>query len=188
MAKQQGKIISVPIHKVKEGMQVVLRGKVFNNTILINTKSFTDGIQRIGIPIKQTGISTKLLLAFNGTASDYILKVPLEECKALVVDFTTDLGTILYPLKYSQWQSAIDNDEVDTGRLVDFVVVTNSESESNKSFTYAKIIPTKVVILDKEDKFYLMWLYDKLKEQYKEDPNTQDMLKLKSIIGKLPYS
>lgn len=83
------------------------------------------------------------------------------ELKTLVVEYLhdEDNGIIIprhmrtmktVPLKYSQWQSSIDNGEVDADKVVTFEVITERKRYEGDGDTYlkeiAKIIPIKTKI------------------------------------------
>lgn len=130
MAKKQGKIKSIPVTNVIEGMQVLTPYEV---GIIIENNS--NSLKEYTIKRKDGG------LVFYSK----------NKLKTLVVEYEEDLtnhnidshnwcsrcnNSIFHksehklklftiPLKYSQWQNAIDNGEVDSDKVVEFEIIEN---------------------------------------------------------------
>lgn len=135
--KKQGKVKSIPLTKeqVIEGINVLV-----------------DGDDAIFIVITTDDISGKVRVQCKESGNSI---VDASELKTLVVEYTVqiphpELGSITsfpyqLPLKYSQWQSAIDNGEVDSDKEVEFEIVPRylEEKDVNSSNGFAKIIPQK---------------------------------------------
>lgn len=119
----KGKIVSVPVKEVIEGMQVL-----FNETILFVKNIRSNGRFDLRKDDKYDGYSNTTLEDFSG----YIKTLVMEYDKSIYEPAGTFRGTMVQlPLKYSQWESVLKNGEADTDIMVRFVpVVTNIESNS----------------------------------------------------------
>jgi len=132
--KKQGKIVSTPVKEVTDGMQVI--DTVFNRIVKI-TKSELNGLGSAFLKPVEIG--------YTDENNQYRLgNRDLDELKTLVVEFETELNNLVInqlPLKYSQWQSAIDKGEVDSDKIVEFEIISIEHFSPNPN--YAKIIPQK---------------------------------------------
>ena len=149
----EGKVIDIPVKEVTKGMQVILINKSTGNML----------IRRVVAMLTDT----KVRLEFQGILSE----VKLSELKELVIEYeeeptkeqiqqirsTYDCAFYGYnwqakvdklrkskqlPLKYSQWQAAIDNGEVRSNKKVKFEIMDYGNKQYGHPI-YAKIIPQK---------------------------------------------
>lgn len=143
--KLQGKIKAIPVKEVTEGMQVLVQGlimkidKVFdkNNPIIIGRNGKGDLVHRsIHISFIQT-----LVVEYDDTHYESHSSPIIKQL----------------PLKYSQWQAAIDNNEVDRDKVVTFEFMhshhSKNEAQRQGSYnivTYVKIIPEKKLMVEYE--------------------------------------
>lgn len=160
MTRLTGKVKSIPVKEVTEGIQV-------------KEKNYVCRVEWID---KDAINSIQLSLVKNPSIKSWHTK---EELKTIVVEYEGilpfktqgqsknekgDIGIYQLPLKYSQWQSSIDNGEVDSDKEVEFEKVrTARDSKSNffktksdsipliETFNYAKIIPQKKKVYSEED-------------------------------------
>lgn len=138
MTRLKGKIKSIPVISVTEGMQVLLN----NNVIAIVKKIKDNGFIIIHNPNYDDGDTTPDALKTLVVEYEQFEKGNFKEFPHLKQ----------LPLKYSQWQTAIDNGEVDSDKEVEFEVVTraipcpdNIEGcELLHVRTYVKIIPQRL--------------------------------------------
>lgn len=149
--RKQGKIKSISVTEVSKGMQVIFENKICK-IISIDNKN-----QRCKL---------------NHPIFNHQYPAFFKELKTLVVeyeneteiDFTyTKLTTKQLPLKYSQWQSALDNNEVDSDKTVEFETknIINTELNNNKILVpiLAKIIPTKKKLYTEEEVKKILWFH-----------------------------
>lgn len=142
----KGKIKSVPVKEVTEGMKVLWTNPGTKVTHILTVR-----------PNHIQYVNEDLAIAYA--------KQIIDELKTLVVEYERDcnearcLGgdihnckTLQLPLKYSQWQAAINAGEVDSDKVVEFeikgidLVGTNTgqpDYDWNKQYQIAKIIPQK---------------------------------------------
>jgi hypothetical protein len=152
MAKKQGKVKMVPAKEIREGMQF--------------------------IDTNRGGLIVKITSTDGGIMVDNHWRVAGGWLMMLVVEYTEyeqvypksgrdfqghekyDDVTYQIPLKYSQWQSAIDNGELNSDKMVEFEIVkraynkdgfpiTNAVYEDDYVKSYAKIIP-----IEKKERLY----------------------------------
>jgi len=139
--KKQGKIKAIPVKEITKGIQVLwencMKGYIYT-IIDVDEDHF--------------------VLKSKNTQSFRLSKLHKASIQTLVVEFKTEVVNTLsgstkrltdqIPLKFSQWQAAIDNDEVDTNKEVIFQI---SATRSTKPWEwYARIIPSKSkVVIDK---------------------------------------
>lgn len=135
----QGKVKSISVKEVPARMQLLT----------------PIGVRRVG---KAEHIKEDSIL-INGVWWDrVVLKTLVVECEETVVghdrygEQEADITRIL-PLKHSQWQSAIDNGEVDSDKEVRFEILNTPGPNE-----YAKIIPQKKRMYSEEEVISLMWL------------------------------
>ena len=142
--KKQGKVKSVPV-KAKDltkGIQVIDK---FGNVSKVYS---IDSINKNYVEIE--------ILCRDGEIryhSDY-----LENLKTLVVEYDyrgaydgKPHHLTQLPLKRSQWQSAIDNNEVDSDKIVDFEIIDPILKSHLSDQEYAEIIPQKKRVYTFED-------------------------------------
>lgn len=158
--KLQGKIKAIPVKKVTEGMQVL---QPWVDEVLNRPTTVWKVIS------KERGI-IKIKRAENYIES--ITEESIHKLKTLVVEYTINgdeqwseeggafIPTITkqLPLKYKQWQSAIDNGEVDSDESVEFEYI---EMGLYDQVSYAKIIPTKKKMYSEDEVAELLYQYDK---------------------------
>jgi hypothetical protein len=105
-------IKSIPVTSVTEGMQIV---RTTNNQVLIIERIDSD---ENGIPFVQ-------FKGFGGSCA------PLSQLKTIVVEYDyiddIDVYKTQLPLKHSDWQQAIDDGLVDSGKEVEAETVYNEE-------------------------------------------------------------
>lgn len=175
--KLQGKIKSIPITHSKIGMQILLSANVNNkwqNIIGKITKVFTD--------------HTHTLVNIDKLKN---LGIESIELKILVIEYTEFNQYIgenegynsikQIPLKYSQWQAAVDTNEVDSDKIVEFKIIFANPD----SFNIAKIIPSEksnnlVEVINKQ---HLEFIYNRMIDNHSENPHYDYMLKFKEIIN-----
>jgi len=134
--KKQGKIKAIPVKGITEGIQVC----------------FTSGGKLIPVIVAS---AKSIHYKDNEINIDYAKQI-MSELKTLVVECEEPLSQNYdikksLPLKYSQWQSAIDNGEVDSGKVVEFEIKagyrnlgkSNGERFDEAKLVIAKIIPQK---------------------------------------------
>jgi hypothetical protein len=98
MVIKQGKVKSVPVSEVTEGMQVVLKNQIIN---LIGDMLFNKDL----IEVCKT-----LVVEYELEKKNY----------SLDNSYTKKFKEMQIPLKFKQWQAAIDNNEVDSEKIVNF--------------------------------------------------------------------
>lgn len=150
MAKKQGKVKAIPAKEVTEGMQI---------TWLTSTGRLTSKVKEIR--------GNVYWVEFNGRPLN-ILPVDRDMAEILIVEYEISPGETMsngnvwrgagntfeqVPLKFSQWQAAIENGEVDSNKVVEFEfknLVGNIEFDGcadprtgMKDSWIAKIIPQK---------------------------------------------
>lgn len=149
----QGKVKSISVKEVTEGIQVLYKNQIHRVTEISNHE------------FKKEYMSAKMAYILADSSS----YAYLEELKTLVVeyeDYSKSLRstvTLGLPLKYSQWQSAIDSGEVDSDKVIKFEIkthtrdtseITGADGELNglpMQFQYAKIIPQKKRMYSEEE-------------------------------------
>ncbi len=142
---KQGHVKAVPAHDLSEGSQVIYKNKVY-----VNQKN-----NIINFP-QLNGLAPAQLYAPTIIKHLSILVVEFEFIKQDTdkVHLGSD-GIKIIPLKYSQWQAAIDNNEVDNDKPVNFEITSlpwpvrsqniihNMDGELGSHYL-AKIIPSKI--------------------------------------------
>lgn len=132
MTRLKGKVKAIPVISVTEGQQVL-----YSNSI----------------EVLQAVISSEKHCFLKGYDPEDLVEIT--ELKTLVVEYRKETHnpndtyphrTLIkqLPLKYSQWQSAIDNGEVDNDKEVEFEVVNmvlSTTCEDDYDYQIAKIIP-----------------------------------------------
>lgn len=190
MNRLQGKIISIPVKEVTEGMQVVWSDS--NGIAILVLKVCKTSDERGG---KQIGLTKDGKYAVN------IMYCDISELRTLVVEYNTETNPLAkrpmfvqIPLKYKQWESAIENEEVYTDKVIEFEILVSTcnkcmlvegmhESPDccGKYISYAKIIPQR----DSKTKLHLQWIYNHMINLHKENKNYDYMIKFKEIIDLL---
>lgn len=143
MAKKQGKIISTPVKEVTKGMQVT-RDNVQIYIITDTSESHKGWV--VGNCIKGPKNIGLRISTLRTLAVEYQRAMSGQNCPLGLADDGTE--TIRLPLKRSQWQPAIDNREIDNGKVVDFEIIELYPDYESKllrlnAFDAAKIIPKK---------------------------------------------
>jgi len=134
--KKQGKIKAIPVKEVTEGMQVLwencMNGYIYTvieveeNHFVIKAQGVQSYHVRLQkIQIHKTSIQTLVV--------EYVPNYRNEDGT-----YNRQFDTEQLSLKHSQWQAAIDNNEVDTDKTVEFEIISNGQGE--KWIKYAKII------------------------------------------------
>lgn len=157
MTRLKGKVKSIPVTQVTEEMQV-------------QWVRWKDKIYKVAIhfPIDK---QVRLIELGDKVQSHAI---DISELKTLVVEYkyeyeydddsrqtVYDIRTKQLPLKYSQWQSAIDNGEVDSEKEIEWEEFTiNAQSLTKDWVRGAKIIPQKKKRMYSEEdmKQFGLWL------------------------------
>lgn len=134
MTKMQGKVKAISVTEITEKTQVTWKNKVFT----VYRREENDFCR---LQLKDFKFPSHL--------------IPVSELKTLVVEYPEIIGIVAgfggscpvgefkqLPLKYSQWQSVIDNGEVDSDKTVEFEIV-NDFNVGKSYISYAKIIPQK---------------------------------------------
>lgn len=140
--RKQGKIKSIPVTEVIEGMQVYHNIHGIGKVLRIDEDRFTVRLGVFDLTHRNFSISELKTLVFE---------YPSNQEEILRGEIPKDFKQI--PLKYSQWQSALDNNEVDSDKVVEFeikdILINISPKNSplhktvfNKT-QIAKVIPTK---------------------------------------------
>lgn len=149
MTRLKGKVKSIPLEEAIEGIQVV------KSFVTINLKIWIISEIKNGL--------ANLYSARTRDIDDSIGGVNIKELKTLVIVFETkdtndDGFDRSLPLKYSQWQSAIDNGEVDSDKEVEFEIKQfMDEDEDYEIVTFAKIIPQKRKVYTREELRKAVW-------------------------------
>lgn len=152
MAKKQGKIKAIPVKEVTEGMQVVLNSRFVCKVISIYTDGYY-GLQYIDGTITSTRCIEKTkTLVVEYEDLDRISALQSLDCEP--EDYNTYKQI---PLKYSQWESALDNGEVDSDKVVEFEIKGLEVIESDSH--YAKVIPQKKRIYTRNEVEKLIMKY-----------------------------
>lgn len=159
MTRLKGKVKSISVKEVTEGMQVGWEGvnrfhfgkteKVVDKVYVKVNLETTNGHDTVPIDLLKT-----LVVEYgNGVEIGIIEK----EGNSLLMKELPKQQMRQLPLKYSQWQSAIDNGEVDSDKEVEFEIkhgfVHGGEGEIVDKFCarYAKIIPQKKRVYSEEE-------------------------------------
>jgi hypothetical protein len=163
--KHQGKIKAIPVKEVTEGMQVL-----WNPWSVAGAEFTVDNIYKISKKLA-SNTSVNVIRIHDGYTYDAVL---VEQLEILVVEYESyeqtwpqsgrDAGgfeqhgnvTKQIPLKYSQWQSAIDNNEVNSDKTVEFEII---EMGLYDQVNYAKIIPQKKRMYTSEEVELLICSY-----------------------------
>jgi hypothetical protein len=104
--KIQGKIIAIPVKEVFEGMQVMYNGIIFH----IEKISDNDSVK---------------LLDLNGNMEISRLKqIIVESSEKYMTNPPRPVSSLI--LKYSQWQSTINNGMIDSNKTIEFEVIDNT--------------------------------------------------------------
>ena len=120
MAKKQGKVKSISLNEVRKNMQVMHP----NGNILVIKE-----LQPLSVDLKPLPDSylTTMVISNNTFKGSSQCWQP-HELKTLVIEYDFDQGKFAapslrqIPLKYSQWEAAVNNQEVDSDKIVDFDV------------------------------------------------------------------
>lgn len=155
--KKHGKIKSVPVKEVTEGMQVIS-----NRHLLNELGSLGKVVKVLGdmVYIYSLNEKAEYMNYFADREKQIMFHYikPIIELKTLVVEYELgykdDVGherINQISLKNSQWQKAVHNGEVDGDKIVEFqIVVEESSYEDDETIrpmtyrtVYAKIIPAK---------------------------------------------
>lgn len=146
MKHLQGKVISIPVKEVTEGMQVLTQYGI------CTVRAFKDNIVWILM------LGNKNPLSFKDACLGYDYTLLVTELKTLVVEYKEEghedwagdnyTGEPIWidgkvkqlPLKYSQWQSVIDSGKVDSDKIVEFEIINRPYLDDRD---IAKIIPQK---------------------------------------------
>lgn len=190
-----------------------MKGKVKS----IETKDVSRNKQllhsKYGIVTSEGGAGSIVRLS-NKTAVDYReLKTLVVEYEELDLAYNEDkrnldrlkegfpLQTKQLPLKYSQWQEVIDNNEIDTDKEIEFelayymkdnteetlkeFMVAKSEAliSSGKAVLYAKIVPKKKYKLYSKEEIEELLLKFSLWENGIIKPNDSEIKTGKSIVA-----
>lgn len=157
--KKQGKVKAIPVKEVTEGMQVVRNNNIGKIIGLPHYNKFTE----------EHLVDVKWKSGILSPVNDITL------LKTLVVEyedvwFTTgkpkggfSKGIKQLPLKYSQWQSAIDNGEVNSDKVVEFEIMDfkgwDFLKQENHPDQFAKIIPQNKRMYTEDDfNTFALWL------------------------------
>lgn len=132
MEKFNGNVISIRVFEPKEGMQVLY-------------KTFVGVVKHIDEKHNHVMVRYERL--------DLERYLPIEELKTLVVDYEDNGWRKQLPLKYSQWQAAVDKGEVDSDKTVTVEIGggLNQYPYNERGVTYAKIIPKKKRLYTEEE-------------------------------------
>src|SRR5579859_4939066 len=131
----KGKIVSIPLFPadIKAGMQIALFHKDGSKSALyVDAFQEKTGFLCYGYP--NTTVHSNVFLNF-GKDSEYTVKGIIVEFEQEVREGETVRREL--PMKYSQWKTSLDKNEVDSGKEITF------ETIETKGKKYAKIIPPK---------------------------------------------
>jgi hypothetical protein len=109
--KNIGKVISIPVKGVTEGMQIIDEVGIIRK-VITKAPGYVETRDIKGEYFNRVIVSTilkTLVVEYDDTHYSH---------------YETHQNSIIkqLPLKYSQWQSAIDNSEVDTDKIVEFEI------------------------------------------------------------------
>ncbi len=149
--KLKGKVKSIPVTEVTEEMQVIYNDGNKDYVMTVGED------EKHPISLK-LGVGHARLSHLKTFVIEYKEKVLEDELEAKEFVLRENTYTKQLPLKYSQWQSALDNGEVDSDKEVEFEIITNDTSNYNvipqnfiKHIQFAKIIPVKKRMYSEED-------------------------------------
>jgi len=153
--KKQGKIKAIPVKEVTEGMQLTYNGVTYTVTKAPHNNSNVFLIKRLNLNSTKLVDVTDLNIAFKTLV---VIYEDNDWRDGRSVNYTTVQSL---PLKHSQWEAAIANNEVDTDKVVNFDIIDVYVNEKSgyktsdpfvieksggtwiKETSYAKIIPKK---------------------------------------------
>lgn len=163
MNRLQGKVRSISVKEVTEGIQVIIWGRIVS---INSNKQNQEGY----ITLKEAQITKDKLKTL---AVEYESVAWEEHIKELIFESAESKRRVFegwqrdcikqLSLKHSQWQSAVDNSEVDSDKVVEFEIITKVlrpglgaifEGENGLEYLntkYAKIIPHKKRMYSEED-------------------------------------
>lgn len=140
MAKKQGKVKAIPVKEVTEGMQVLCLNKYVGKVNHIDSDKGT-----------HVGIS------YYCSSELKTLVVEYEDTQTWGIEGVSKTKQYL-PLMYSQWQSAIDNGEIDSDKEVEFEIkdcvwkdTIEGKDTLVPTFQIAKIVPQKKRMYSEEE-------------------------------------
>jgi hypothetical protein len=150
MAKMQGKVKAIAVKEVTAGMQILWDKQIYKVIHYKNCLCIQD---------PNNAFQTMSLDSYPDTKKEFkTLVVEYEEQdeknrREIGLDVNKYSGyTKQITLKHSQWQASIDNDEVDSDKIVEFEIITDVAMVSE--ICYAKIIPQKREKLFTEDEVH----------------------------------
>jgi hypothetical protein len=146
---KQGKVKSIPVIEVIEGMQVI---DPFGNIAKVITP-IPQGEQKLThFEVKCRDGVTRDNASIINQLKTLVVEYEEEQNKTweqFEFDKKADLITKQIPLKWKQWEAAIDNGEVDSDKTVQFEILRKFASMklSNEEYyaEYAKIIPQRAI-------------------------------------------
>lgn len=142
----QGKVKSIDWirmdkHYLSIGEQVVYNNKVYKIAERVSTLYRLEGLNNLGILIDGDRLK-QLVVEYKGD------QLPFTNEENYYSKYTI-------PLKFGQWQSAINNGEVDSDQVIEFVKLHKYFSIDNfktaTDFYYAKIIPANKKMYTEEE-------------------------------------
>lgn len=150
MAKQQGKVKSIPAKGIVEGMYVC-----WQNVVDIWFWGIISSANKVKDPYHHC-------IDLRGNVGD-IVTINFKDLRVLVIEYDYHLSTKIQqlPLKRTQWQSAFDNKEVDTDKIVRFQIRESRNLISGVIYnTFARIIPERnpayTNIVKKKERLYTL--------------------------------
>lgn len=165
MAKKQGKIKSISVKEIAEGIQVY---HTIEEMILIFTEErhlFSLNKAKV---IDKSNLNLIHLKTFVVEYKECCSKLEDQNCEGAPGICGMTIKQL--PLKYSQWQNAIDNNEVDSDKVVEFFIETfamDSKRANDNATFFARIIPQNKRLYSEEDILeFEKWLY---KEGYRNN-------------------
>lgn len=175
MFKFQGKIKSIPVTEISEGMQVIVH-KVSAGTPAIKIIKSIDG----DLWIESIGYLTGKYSSYKFSFAEMLVVAGV---KSLVIEYDKSYshpagvfrGTMIQvPLHYSHWQSAIDNAIIDANTVVEF------EFNYPKTPKFGNIEIAKIVSIETEEKRFL-----KHEIPFEAISNVLDYCEINQIYDKL---
>lgn len=144
--KKQGKVITISLKSLSEGMQVYWDGCP-SKVKLWHVLKIKPTIVEV-CPLSEKLYPVRAQSPLPDELKTLVVEYDAEKKNYLDVDntFEKKYKTLQLPLKYSQWQSAIDNGEVDSDKVVEFETINELKKEiaiGKPLITIAKIIPQK---------------------------------------------
>jgi len=167
--KIEGQIKKVPIiRELKTGLQLFSE---YHGILKIgNNDDFGNGVCSITYALINKEVLSMLVIEYKDKSFEDFINSDWAQSfkhfseseivwKADMYEAWKNNHTKLIPLKYSQWESALKNNEVDTGKIIEFEIVRyfpegisieNLVRHREKSFEAGKIIPKKKNMVEYE--------------------------------------